>query len=490
MKTIHINVANKKAIFSRRDGELVCGNSDYQIKFTFDSEWADYTQKTARFVWNGKHKDVSFTGDTCAVPKVTDTELLSVGVYVSDLSTTTSAKIPCVRSILCGTSVESKSENDAPPIQEKTITVTENGSHEVLPDSGYVLSKATVNVNVEVNADPVLQEKTVTENGTVTPDSGYDGLSKVTVSVPMTIPDGYIQPRGTIEVNKNGTHDVTEYESVYVDVPETIPEGYVKPYGHKEITLMGSYDVTNYQTAAVEEPNLIDENIKKGVTILGVVGTYEGESGGEVAGYTLSGTWDHTNGAWDSTIRQDINGTVTGSNEFINGTYSFTAIECNTDGEPGIYFYNGSDMVASTLAHSVYGATIDFGETEQEVTEEFYNWFTSAFAKQEDSGEDKTYTIHSGIYQINSVFDDNNEYIIYGWKNQAIEGKINGFNSYTDFYFTAMRAEQYGLWFYDYQGNYGDINPSNESYSGTITLTEPQTVSSGFYTWWNNHISL
>lgn len=71
--------------------------------------------------------------------------------------------------------------------------------------------------------EAVLQEKTVTENGKVTPDEGYDGLSKVTVNVP--IPDGYIQPNGTLTVTENGTHNVAAFASVSVNVPvETVEE--------------------------------------------------------------------------------------------------------------------------------------------------------------------------------------------------------------------------------------------------------------------------
>ena len=68
---------------------------------------------------------------------------------------------------------------------------------------------------------PTLQDKTVTPTTStqiVTPDSGYDGLSKVTVNA---IPSTYIQPSGTKTVTTNGTHDVKSYESVSVNVAST-----------------------------------------------------------------------------------------------------------------------------------------------------------------------------------------------------------------------------------------------------------------------------
>lgn len=60
------------------------------------------------------------------------------------------------------------------------VTYTENGIYEVLPDSGDAGIKK---INVSVEVEPNLQDKNITENGTYTADSGYDGLKSVTVNV-------------------------------------------------------------------------------------------------------------------------------------------------------------------------------------------------------------------------------------------------------------------------------------------------------------------
>lgn len=101
MYELNIKVRNKIAVQIGK-AEYICGNSDFIAVFDFDSEWDAYDTKTARFSSNGSYTDIVFNGNQCAVPVITDTHCFHIGVYAGDLHTTTAARVPCKKSILCG----------------------------------------------------------------------------------------------------------------------------------------------------------------------------------------------------------------------------------------------------------------------------------------------------------------------------------------------------------------------------------------------------
>lgn len=121
------------------------------------------------------------------------------------------------------------------------------------------------------------QAKTIaptTSNQVVEPDTGYNCLSKVTVqgvtsSIDANIAAGNIKSGVTI-LGVSG--EVVELVGETAEVTPTTSAQTITPVTGNGITSVS----VNPVTAAIDA-NIIAENIKSGVTILGVEGTYTGE---------------------------------------------------------------------------------------------------------------------------------------------------------------------------------------------------------------------
>lgn len=176
------------------------------------------------------------------------------------------------------------------------VEITTNGTHDV---SGK--ASATVNVPGKEEQEKTAALAMATGDQSVTPDTGKV-LSKVTITKPATLVAANIKKDvniggvvGTLEPQKpeqekpititaNGSQTVTPDEgkvlskvTITTNVPAT-------PTEEKTVTLAladGNQVITptagkNISKVTIMKPaELLPENIKKGVTIAGVVGTYE-----------------------------------------------------------------------------------------------------------------------------------------------------------------------------------------------------------------------
>lgn len=111
----------------------------------------------------------------------------------------------------------------------------------------------------EIGVNPKLQAKSVTPSETaqtVKPDSGFDGLSSVAVGAISKTYVGSSVPKQAAQTITPGTADKTVASGRYLTGTQTIKG----------------------------DSNLKAENIKQGVSIFGVAGSYEGSGGGSSEG--------------------------------------------------------------------------------------------------------------------------------------------------------------------------------------------------------------
>lgn len=141
--------------------------------------------------------------------------------------------------------------------------------------------------------EPVLQSKTVTPSTTavtVKPDSGYDGLSQVTVSAIKTAtqatPSITVSSAGKITAKATQTAGYVVYGTKTATKQLTTQSAQTITPGTSNKTISSGRYLTGTQTIK-GDANLVAGNIKSGVSIFGVTGTYEGSSSGGGSGGSM-----------------------------------------------------------------------------------------------------------------------------------------------------------------------------------------------------------
>ena len=163
------------------------------------------------------------------------------------------------------------------PLKQNTTTIQELlNTINSLPEAG--------------GSDPVLQDKTVTPTTsaqTVKADNGYDGLDTVTVNAMPTA----TQATPSITVNSSGLITATATQAAgYVGAGSKSATKQLAFQAAKTITptttsqtAVSSGYYTGGAVTVKGDANLVAGNIKSGVSIFGVSGTYAGSGGGDTS---------------------------------------------------------------------------------------------------------------------------------------------------------------------------------------------------------------
>lgn len=173
-----------------------------------------------------------------------------------------------------------------------TKTITENGTYDV---TEYASAKVEV-----PSEEPNIQSLNVTANGTYTAPSGVDGYSPVTVNVPtesdIELQQKTVTPSETAQtITPDSGYDglasvsVGAISKTYVGSGVTKKSAQTYTPGTSNQTIASGQYLNGTQTIQGDS-DLVAGNIKSGVSIFGVTGTYEGTGGIDTSDATATAT--------------------------------------------------------------------------------------------------------------------------------------------------------------------------------------------------------
>ena len=116
------------------------------------------------------------------------------------------------------------STDDSKRLQAKNVTITENTTTQVTPDSNYIgLSRVVITTDIPTEIHNQQKDEVVHANTTRTiyPDSGYTGLSRVNVTAKADLQDKFakISQGGVTNITYDEGFDGLNSVEVFVDVP-------------------------------------------------------------------------------------------------------------------------------------------------------------------------------------------------------------------------------------------------------------------------------
>lgn len=274
-------------------------------------------------------------------------------------------------------------------LQSKRVSALTSGPLTVGPDSGYDgLSQVIVNMILR-------QAKTVTPgtaDQTVSPDSGYQGLSSVTVEGDADLVPGNIK-NGVSIFGIQGSYEGVTPSLQSKSVSPSSSQQVVTPDsgydGLSQVTVAGAPLQTRTVTPSAEgltvqkssssyyglfkvnvngDENLVAENIKKDVSIFGVTGTYEGSgeaTNGSLIEISCSSNIDQVTATVNGHTYTAILNTST-HKAYVTIPYTDTtaARTCVVKG-----FYNGTQLTSSQVSMT---AGIGYYVTALETSQRLY----------------------------------------------------------------------------------------------------------------------